>query len=220
MPKSSKLVADVEQMLQLGGAKVTGQIELEDSYVDPKNNSTLIDLAEQSLNTATVAGLPANSNGVETSAALLTALLMDHTPAVPASARSAILGAFADKQFLTQKANVTQPAEAVVFLAPPPYVDAAASDENQNLLTIATQFRKGGPVLVGSAGAVGSGNVVDGVAGDATLSKTISTVDNIDTQQGRVAAVLALNEQIFFNRTGHYGVASSATSLLPKWPEQ
>jgi hypothetical protein len=88
------------------------------------------------------------------------------------------------------------------------------------MVTIVGQFDKAAPIVVGSAGASGSGNVIGAVTGDASLSKTVSTVDNVDTQEGRVAAVLALNEQLVFNKTGHYGLASSATSLLPKWPVQ
>ena len=58
------------------------------------------------------------------------------------------------------------------------------------------QFDKAGPIVVGAAGDAGAGNVIGAVTGDASLSKTVSTVDNIDTPQGQIATVLALNEQL------------------------
>jgi hypothetical protein len=61
--------------------------------------------------------------------------------------------------------------------------------------------------------------VVSAVRGDASLSKTVSTVDNDNTLQGVLAVTLALNEQVVYGRTGHYGLASSATASLPKPPQ-
>lgn len=220
MQNSSSLVSDVNDMLTLAGAKVTGQVEIEDKFVNPENNSELLSLAEASLNTAAITGLPTNSDGVETSSALLAAVLMDHVPTVSAASRTAILKAYEDSQYISVKTDVTTPAEAVVFLAPQPYVDSNESTENQDMVTIVGQFDRSSPIVVGSAGASGSGNVIGSVTGDASLSKTVSTVDNVDTPEGQVATVLALGEQLVYNRAGHYGLASSATSLLPKWPEQ
>jgi hypothetical protein len=219
MQDSTSLVNDLDTMLGMAGAKVTGQIEIEDKFVSPGENATLLDLAEQSLNTAAISGLPANSDGVETSSALLAAALVDHTPAVSAASRTQILKEYEADKYITVHGDVTGPAEAVVFLAPQPYEDSNSSTENQDMVTVVGQFQKAGPIVVGSAGAAGSGNVIGSVTGDASLSKTVSTVDNVDTPEGRVAAVLALNERLFYNKTGHYGLASSATSLLPKWPE-
>jgi Copper transport outer membrane protein, MctB len=71
-------------------------------------------------------------------------------------------------------------------------------------------------VVVASAGTSGSGHVIGAVTGDATLN---TTVDNVDTPEGQVATVLAVEEQLVRDKTGHYGLSSSSTSLLPKWPE-
>jgi hypothetical protein len=220
MQGSSKLVGPLLDNLKLAGAKVTGQVEIEDKFVDPTNNSALIDLAEQSLNTATITGLPTNSIGSETSSALLAALVMDRTPEVPAKARDQILAAYADKNYISITTPITGPAEAVLFVAPAPFEDSNASQENSYMVGIVAQFASAGPIVVGSNGASGSGNVIGAVVGDGALSKTVSTVDNVEIVEGQVAAVLALNEQLVYKRTGHYGQSSSATSLLPKWPEE
>ena len=216
MQQASKYVPGVLTDLGLAGAKVTAQVELEDSFNDPSRNSFLLDLAETSVVSTAISGLPANSDGVETSSALLAAVLMDHTPAVSQAARETVLKAYQDKSFLTVTGDVSAPAEAVVLVAGPPYTDQNSSQENANMVTIIDQFDKPGPIVVGSASAAGSGNVIGAVTGDAALSKSVSTVDNVDTPQGQVAAVLAMYEQMITGNAGHYGLASSASSLLPK----
>ena len=209
MQKSSKYVPDVLTDLALAGAKVTGQVEIEDSFVQPGNSGQLLDTAETSISSTSISGLPTNSDGVETSSALLAAVLMDHSPTVPDQVRTTVLGAYQGLNYITVTGGadaVKTPAEAVIMIAGPPYVDQSAAAENASMVTIIDQLDKAGPIVVGAAAAAGSGNVVGAVTGDAALTKTVSTVDNIDTPQGQIAAVLALNEQIVTGTAGHYGL--------------
>jgi hypothetical protein len=71
------------------------------------------------------------------------------------------------------------------------------------------------PVVVAIDGVGGDGNVVRALRGDPTLTKTVSTVDNVSTPQGRVVVGLALAEQLE-GRAGHYGVGDGASALMPK----
>jgi hypothetical protein len=212
-------VKSVESDLQLAGASVTGHVTIEDTFVKPDNNGPLLDLAATTLNTNAIAGLPTNSDGVETSTALLAAALMDHTPAVPRQSQQEILAAYKSAGYIDYDAVPTAPAEAVIVLAGLPYTDQDATKENQNTLTMVTGFDKAGPIVLGASSTAGSGNVVSAVRGDASLSKTVSTVDDDNTLQGVLAVTLALNEQVVYGKTGHYGLASSATASLPKLPQ-
>jgi len=218
MQQSNTYVDDMIHDLQLAGAKVTGKMEVSDDFVKPANNESLLQLASQANLTLDIPGLPTNSNGVETASALLAAVLLNHTPPVQALARKSVLSAYEDQHMITTDGDVTGPADAVILLATPPYTDEDAAAENQNTVTMIDQFDEAGHIVVGAAGSAGQGNVIGAVTGDASLSKTVSTVDNINTPQGQIAAALALTEQIDFDRTGHYGVASSAASLLPTLP--
>jgi Copper transport outer membrane protein, MctB len=214
MQNSHDYVADTVADLKMAGAKVTGTVEVEDLFVKPASNETLLDLAANSVITSIINGLPANSDGVETSAALLAAVLMDHTPAVPTDAATTVLTAYEKSSFIAVDGKVSGPAEAVVFLAPAPYSDEDASAENANVVTTVDQFDKVGAIVVGAASDAGQGNVIPAITGEAILTKSVSTVDNINTPAGRIAAALAVHEKLLGN-TGHYGIASSATSLLP-----
>jgi Copper transport outer membrane protein, MctB len=212
-------VKSVQSDLELAGAMVTGHVTIEDTFVKPDNNGQLLDLAATTLNTNAITGLPANSDGVETSTALLAAALMNHAPAVPRPSQQEILSAYKNAGYIDYDPIPTGPAEAVVVLAGLPYTDQDATKENQNTLTMVTGFDKAGPIVLGASSTAGSGNVVSAVRGDASLSKTVSTVDNDNTLQGVLAVTLALNEQVVYGRTGHYGLASSATASLPKPPQ-
>ncbi len=222
MQQSASYVDDMVADLELAGATVTGEVEIEDSFVKPANKDTLLDLASTSLaslNTTSINpnALPADSDGVASSSALLADVLLDHVPAVPQGAAQTILTAYS--QYVSVKSKVTGPAEAVVVLATPPYSDQDAAGENQATITMISQFGEAGAIVVGAPGNAGQGNVISAITGAAVLSKTVSTVDDVDTPQGRIAATLAVQEQLGPpRRAGHYGIASSAQSLLPKLP--
>jgi len=58
------------------------------------------------------------------------------------------------------------------------------------------------------------GAVLAPVLDDQTLSRAVSTIDDLDMVQGRVASVLAL-ELIGSGNIGHYGYGSDASAPLP-----
>ncbi|HEX6501069.1 MAG TPA: copper transporter [Micromonosporaceae bacterium] len=213
LPSASKYVDGVRDMLTTAGAKVTGQVEVEDKFTDPASNETLLDLAHTSLPPGV--NPPTNSDGVETSSALLAAALLDHSPALAADASKAVLTAYREERFITVTGDVTGPAEAVVLLVGAPYTDREAQKKNAAVVTMADQFDQAGPIVVGSDSAAGTDNVVAALRDDPTLSKTVSTVDNISTVQGRVVVPLVCAEQLR-GKAGAYGVGAGATALMPK----
>jgi outer membrane murein-binding lipoprotein Lpp len=221
---SNSYVPTVLQMLSLAGAKVTGQIQLQDTFTDPNNSERLLDLASRTA-PAGLAGLPANSNGAETSGYLLASVLLDHTPLISLDLVRTVLKAYSGGnqpdnlgQFIKVVADPSGPAEAIVLIAPPPYTDRAGDGKNASMLTLAERFDKVGPLVVTANGAAGTGNLIAALRGDPTLSKTISTVDNLATPQGQITTVLALAEQLVQHKAGHYGLDSGATALVPPKP--
>jgi hypothetical protein len=216
MSSATKYVQPVMDLLQSAGVKVTGRIEVEDKFTDPANNEQLLDLAHLA-RPPTVADLPSNSNGVETSTGLLAAVLLDRTPSVAPDATRSVLKAYTSGNFLIQTGDVTGPAESVVVLAGAPYVDREAGKKNAAVVTLIAQLDKVAAVVVGIDGVGGDGNAVSALRGDPALSKTVSTVDNVSTPQGRVVIGLALIEQLDGGgKAGHYGMGAGASSLMPK----
>lgn len=233
LPSASSYVEGVVEMLTVANARVTARVEIQDKFTDPANKVTLLDLAHAEGMPPTVSGLPRNSDGVETSSALLAAVLLDHTPSIPAADVLTVLTTYQKEGYLLVKdatgkaAPLSGPAEVVVLVAGAPYFDREADAKNDAVVTLVAQFDAAGPIVVAGSGVGGEGNVVADVRKDPALSKTVSTVDNVPTVQGRVATALVTLEQIQLAReatvnpaqspkrqAGHYGQA--AETMLPK----
>ncbi|MCX5064259.1 copper transporter [Micromonospora lupini] len=223
LPNGRDHTEGVLKKLQLAGATITGRVDLQDKFINPDNNSNLLELAVTAARpTAQTTGLPGNGHGVETSSALLASVLLDRAQGVaPVSDadRRAVLAAYNNAGYLTTDNNkVTGPAEAVVVVSGQPYVDKDSEKRDESVVKIAEQFDRTGSIVVGGNGSAG-GNVVSVVRGDPVLSQTISTVDNANTVQGQLVTSLALVQQLVEKKAGQYGVGDNAASLLPRLPQ-
>lgn len=220
LPAANKYADGVAEMLTMAGAKITSRVDIQDKMTDPANDNDLLTLAHDP--PASVGTLPRNSVGVETSSALLAAVLVNGERAVPAADRARVLMSYRDKGYIAVNGQVTDAADAVVVIADTPYVDRGAAGKNRAALNVVIQFDEAGPVVLSGTGVTGEGNVVAEVRGDPALNKTISTVDNVHTPQGRVVTALALAEQLRPDpatgtaKAGHYGI--QADTLMPKRP--
>ncbi|MEU1394987.1 copper transporter [Micromonospora zamorensis] len=223
LPNGRDHTEGVLKKLQLGGATITGRVDLQDKFINPDNNSNLLELAVTAARpTAQTTGLPGNGHGVETSSALLASVLLDRTQGtapVSDADRRAVLAAYNNAGYLTTDSNkVTGSAEAVVVISGQPYVDKDSDKRDESVVKIAEQFDRTGSIVVAGNGSVG-GNLVSVVRGDPVLAQTISTVDNANTGQGQLVTSLALVQQLTEKRAGQYGVGDNAASLLPRLPE-
>ncbi|QDY07697.1 copper transporter [Micromonospora sp. HM134] len=221
LPTGREHTEGVLKMLQTAGATVTGRVDIQDKFVNPDNNTSLMELAVTAARpTAPASALPGNGNGVETSSALLASVLLDRpqgTPPVTDADRRAVLAAYVNAGYLTSEEKVTGPAEAVVVVSGQPYVDKDSAKKDESVVKIAEQFDRTGAIVVGGNGSAG-GNLVAVVRGDPVLAQTISTVDNANTVQGQLVTSLALVQQLTEKRTGQYGVGDNAT-LVPRLPQ-
>ncbi|MEU9510577.1 copper transporter [Micromonospora sp. NPDC048170] len=221
LPTGRDHTEGVIKMLQLAGAQVS-RVDLQDKFINPDNNNNLLELAVTAARptSAPTADLPSNSNGVETSSALLASVLLDRAPgATPVSEadRRAVLAAYTNANYLTTQDRVTTSAEAVVVVSGQPYVDKDSAKKDESVLKVAEQFDRAGTIVVGGNGSAG-GNLVAAVRSDPVLVQSISTVDNANTVQGQLVTALALVEQVTGKKAGQYGIADNAT-LLPRLPQ-
>lgn len=218
LPAASKYAKDVIDTLQVGGAKITAQVEIEDKFTDPANNSQLLDLATITRPVSVSEPASPNTDGVQTSTALLSAVLLDRPtgqPAIPEDQRRTVLSAYTSGGWIVTTGNPAGPGEAVVLLTGAPYVDHDAAKRNAAVVNLVDQVAHAGHLVIGSDGVGTDGNAVTAIRRDPVLTKTISTVDNIATPQGRVVVALATAEQLA-GGAGHYGIGDGATALLPK----
>jgi hypothetical protein len=216
LPGGEDSLDGVSGMLTVAGAKITATVTVKDKYFSPTNDVELLDLANQSSQpTVPVAGLPLNSDGVETSAAQLALALQQRSPEVTQNDLTAVLTAYAKAGDITVDNGAVGGAEATVIVSGLPPIDKDAAKKTQAALTFATQFYKTRPLVVAGNG-IGDGNLVSQVRGDPTLVAKISTVDNVTTVQGQLATALTVVERLVANKVGQYGLQQGATSMVPK----
>jgi hypothetical protein len=217
LPNTDKYADQVISMLTVAGATITAKVDVQEKFFDPLNDVELLDLAEQaSQPTVPAAGLPMNSNGVETSSALLARALQQQSSPVSAGDLTAVLTAYSEPGYIS--VDTEKPAagaEATVIISGLPPTDTNAAKKTQAAVTLTTQFAGAErPTVVAGDGAV-DGNLVAEVRADPTLVKNISTVDNASSVQGQVATALTVVERVVQGKVGQYGLAGVA-SLVPK----
>jgi hypothetical protein len=209
----SKQVSGVIEKLGYAGAKVTGQIQLTSTFIDPAHADALGDLASHGL-PSDIKGLPKTSDGVAVSAALLAQVLLDKG-SVSTLSRGIVISAYATDEDLVETTKVTGPAEAVVIVAGPPSTDKDAAKRNAALLTTVKEFGRAAPTVVAGEGTSGDGNVLAAVRGDSTLTKQVSTVDTLNVVEGQIVTAQALAPEIA-GKSGQYGTGDGAQALMPK----
>ncbi|MFI5911092.1 copper transporter [Dactylosporangium sp. NPDC051541] len=202
----------VATMLATAGAKVVGTVTVKEKFTAPANSAMLLDLAESSAPPSVSGALPNQANGVDTSAALLAAVLFGKAGTPQVEGTRTVLSAYESQGFIGLDGDLKTPAEAAIIVAGAPASGKDAKDRNAAVLTVATRFDLATRVVVAGLSANG---LVGAVIGDATVNKSISTVDNAVTAYGQVAAVMALTERLA-GKNGHYGSGDGANSLLPK----
>lgn len=70
-----------------------------------------------------------------------------------------------------------------------------------------------GTLLAGRDGAASGSAAVAVTRADAGMAATISTVDDVDAEAGRITAILGLHDLVGGGRPGHYGTGHGATSV-------
>ncbi|WP_306209667.1 copper transporter [Actinoplanes sp. RD1] len=216
LPSGKDYTEGVTAMLKVAGATVTGQVTIEDKFFDPANVYELLELAEKaSQPTVPVDGLPLNSDGVETSSALLAVALLTKPVAVTEADLTAVLTAYTEPGYISVSDDIAGAADAAVIVSGLPPIDQDAAKKNQNAVTLTDQFSTSHPVVVAGNG-IGDGNLVSEIRNDPTLVKRIATVDNASTAQGQLATALTVIERVVAGKVGQYGMSAGATSKIPK----
>ncbi|MFF2084574.1 copper transporter [Nocardia sp. NPDC058176] len=205
----------VSRALETAGAAVTGRISLADAFVDAGEG----DRMRSALTNIVPAGAQLRTGAVDQGSMagdlLGLTLLLDPATGQPRSnpqELALVLETLRGGGFLAYGDTPVRPAQLAVVVTG----NGVASDTGQGATIArfagAVRERAAGTVLAGRAGAAEGTAAIAQVRAQAPLATTVTTVDNIDREIGRVTTALALTEQLA-GRTGSYGTGSSATSL-------
>jgi hypothetical protein len=211
-------VDGLTRFVSAGGGTVSGTIGLTQQFVDANAAEKLLSVvnspivpAGRALSTKLV------DQGSQAGDLLGIALLKGRDPAVPPvddAQRDTVLGTLRDTGFVNYGGDRIGPADATLIVTGGGLGDGAG---NQGA-TVA-RFAAGlaphglGTVVAGRDGSASGTAAVAVIRSDAGLSGAVSTVDDVDTQSGRLTTVLALHELVGGGRPGQYGTGRGASSV-------
>jgi len=200
----------VTGLVEQAGATVTGRLELTDAVGDPARADQLRELTSQLLPAG--AQLPAASDTGSLVGGLLGGVLLarDGTAQVSRDDADSVLTGLTSAGFLNP-GDAPGTANLVLVLTGGALDGADAPDAAAVYARLAAELDRAGAgaVLAGRGGSAEATGAVGVARADPQIAAGLSTVDNVQAGAGRVAAVLALREQVD-GRAGRYGTGVGA----------
>lgn len=215
---SDNVVSALTRLVGEASGTVTGTIALTPQFVDANASEKLLSVVNSSI-------LPAGSQlsttavdqGSQAGDLLGIVLQINRNPAAPPVddlQRNTVLDALRQTGFITYPDRGVAPANLAIVVT-----GAALSEDAGNRGSTVARFAAAlaphgsGTVLAGAQGSSSGTAAVAVVRSDPGLAGTLSTVDDVDVESGRITAVLALAELLGGGKPGQYGVGQGTTAL-------
>ena len=212
---------DVEaltRVVEQAGGRVSGTVGLTQEFVDANSAEKLLSVVNSPI-------VPAGSQlstgsvdqGSQAGDLLGIALLINRDPKVAPiddAQRDTVLGALRDTGFVTYGTGRIGAANTALVVT-----GGALGDDAGNQGATVARFAAGlaphgsGTVLVGRDGSASGTSAVAVTRSDAALTSVVSTVDDVDSESGRITTALALSELITGGRPGQFGIGQGASSV-------
>ncbi|KAA1431350.1 copper transporter [Mycolicibacter arupensis] len=218
-------VEGVIRIIGLAGGIVTGTVTLTPQFVDGSAEEKLRAVLESGI---VPAGAQLSTELVDQDAqagdllgiALLVNAPHPPEPAAPATPpvddaqRGTVLAALRDTGFISYGQERFAPANAAVVIAG----GALAEDAGTSGLSVARFAAALAPhgsatVLAGRDGSASGTAAVAMARTDPAVAGTISTVDDVDIESGRITTVMAVSSLIGGGKPGQYGIGHGAASV-------
>ena len=220
---SGQAITGITAALDLAGAKVTGQAQLQPAFFDTSaSTENSLDALAQKVapptvtpGDQTVASLSTQIAGQQDAAQVIApALVSSDGTDLPASQAEAILSGFAQQGYLQVSpskgytaAALSQATLAVVVIPASPPASGDSDPANQALLALSAQLKlqSRGVLLAGSYPGSGSGSAIDELVNGNTGIQVFS-VDNANTEIGQIIVAQTLSELLEGKKPAAYGV--------------
>ena len=212
---------DVDALTRLvgrGGGTVTATVALTREFVDANSADKLLSVVNSPI---VPAGAQLNTKSVDQGSQagdlLGIALLINRDPKVPPvddTQRNTVLAALRDTGFLTYGDQHIGAANTALVVT-----GGRLGDDAGNKGATVARFAAGlaphgsGTIIAGRDGSASGTGAVAVTRSDSGLRAQVGTVDDVDTQSGRITTALALGELINGGRPGQYGIGQGASSV-------
>ncbi|MEV4319609.1 copper transporter [Actinocrispum sp. NPDC049592] len=207
----------VRALIGTAGGSVTGELQLTDAFADPQKSDQLRDVVTRLLPAGVQ--LPTASDPGTLAGGLIGSLILinkdtNQPQAKPNEATAAFTG-LSDGGFVRMPDKLA-PAQLAIVLTGAAQSGNGAGDRAATIARFATQIDRSGAgaVLAGDTGSADGFGPLGVVRADTAATSILSTVDNVQTNAGRVVTILALRDQLE-GKSGQYGNAGNAQSVVP-----
>jgi Copper transport outer membrane protein, MctB len=208
----------VSKLVGQAGGTVTGTVSLTQEFVDANSAEKLRSVVNSAI-------LPAGAQlstklvdqGSQAGDLLGIALLINRDPAVPPvddPQRDTVLAALRDTGFITYGTQHIGAANAAAVIT-----GGALPEDAGNQGASVARFAAGlaphgsGVLLAGREGSSAGTAAVAVARADAAVTSSVSTVDDVDAESGRITVVLGLADLVNGGRAGQYGTGRGSTGL-------
>ncbi|MGE2721988.1 copper transporter [Mycolicibacterium celeriflavum] len=207
----------VTRLVGQAGGTVSGTVGLTPQFVEANAAEKLLSVvnspivpAGKQLSTTSV------DQGSQAGDLLGIALLINRDPkaqTVDDTQRDTVLATLRDTGFITYGDRVGAANTALIVTGGP------LGDDAGNRGATVARFAGGlaphgsGTVLVGRDGSASGTAAIAVTRSDPALSGAVSTVDDVDTEAGRITSMLALGDLVSGGRPGQYGIGQGSTSV-------
>lgn len=207
----------VEQLITNAGGRVTADVQLNAPFTDRDAADQLRDMVTRLIPAGTQ--LPTASDPGTLAGGLFgSLLLLDKNNKAQATSNevTSAMSALSDSGYIRAD-QPPQPAQLALVLTGSKQTGDGAAERATTLARFAGQLDRSGAgtVLAGTTGSADGSGPLGVARADSSISSILSTVDNLDSAQGRVVTVLALAEQLN-GKSGSYGTAGNAKSVAPE----
>jgi outer membrane murein-binding lipoprotein Lpp len=206
------------RLVSQAGGTVTGTVGLTQEFVDANSAEKLLSIvnspivpAGAQLSTASV------DQGFKAGDLLGVSLLINKDPkAAPVddAQRDTVLAALRDTGFITYGAQRIGAADtALVVTGGPLGDDAGNQGASVARFAVGLAGHGSGTVLAGRDGSATGTSAVAVTRSDAALNNAVTTVDDVDSESGRITSVLALSALVNGGKPGQFGIGQGATAV-------
>ncbi|MBS1696605.1 MAG: copper transporter [Actinobacteria bacterium] len=213
-------VATLERLVGQAGGNVTGTVTLTQEFIEANSAEKLLSVVNSPILPAGAQlSTTAVDQGSQAGDLLGIAMLTDKDPATPTvsdAERDTVLQALRDTGFVTYGTQQIGPANAALIVT-----GGGLADDAGNRGATVARFAAGlaphgsGTVLAGRDGSATGTAAVAVTRSDAALAGAVSTIDDVDTESGRITTVLALAELVGGGKPGQFGTGQGASSVTP-----
>lgn len=214
-------VKSVSRMVGQAGGAVTGTVSLTQEFVDANSSEKLLSVVNSPI---VPAGAQLNTSSVDQGSQagdlLGITLLINKDPAarpVDDTQRETVLTTLRDTGFLTygDRDNPRVGAANTALIVTGGRLAEDAGNQGATVARFAAGLAQhgSGTVLAGRDGSSVGTAAVAVARADSGLKAKVSTIDDVDSESGRISTVLGLADLANGGRPGHYGTGQGATAV-------